>query len=102
MKMHFQLKCFKKRLVEAEKQENCSYMAKPTVEEGFTLTVVDKQKKARRCTRRKGQEAGYGLADIADKKMNLNQKLCLTLDLGASPLTSSVNSFSVCMGRAEG
>lgn len=42
MKMHFQLKCFKKRLVETEKQESCSYMFQPTVEEGFTLTVVDK------------------------------------------------------------
>lgn len=40
--MHFQLKCFKKWLVEAEKQENSLYMAKSTLEEGFTLTVVDK------------------------------------------------------------
>lgn len=42
MKMHFQLKCFKKRSVEAEEQESCSYMAKPILEEGFTLTVVEK------------------------------------------------------------
>lgn len=42
MKMHFQLKCFKKQFVEAENQENCSYMAKSTLEAGFTLTVVDK------------------------------------------------------------
>lgn len=33
MKMHFQLKFFNKQLVEAEKQENCSYMAKSTLEE---------------------------------------------------------------------
>lgn len=42
MKMHFQLKCFKNRLVEAEKQKSCSYMAKSTLEEGFTLAEVEK------------------------------------------------------------